>query len=122
MGVIPGGGGCVRGVIEGQGSHKSDIGLALFFFGVDRGASDTCSGGEIGRLAQIKPSRDVVTVGRARRSDLDRFVEHAASLGLREAVAATVGEGDSGWDERLWPAFGPLWHFPILVGRLLIQQ
>ena len=74
-----------------------------------------CSGGEIGRFAQINPR---LTVGRARRSD--RFVEHAASLGLREAVSATVG--DSGWDERLWPAFGPLWRFPILVGRLLIQQ
>ena len=58
------------------------------------------------------------TVGRARRSDLDRFVEHAASLGLREAVSATVG--DSGWDERLWPAFGSLWRLPILVGRLLL--
>jgi hypothetical protein len=49
-----------------------------------------------------------------------RFVEHAASLGLREAVAATVGDG--GWDERRWPAFGLLWRFPILVGRLLVQQ
>jgi hypothetical protein len=77
------------------------------------------SGGEIERFAQsqIHPPP---TVGRARRSDLDRFVEHAASLGLREAVSATVG--DSGWDERLWPAFGPLWRYPILVGRLLIQQ
>ena len=55
-----------------------------------------------------------------RTRDLDEFVEHAASLGLREAVAATVG--DSGWDERSWPAFGLLWRFPILVGRLLVQQ
>jgi hypothetical protein len=95
--------------------------LALFFFGVDR-----CKRHLLRRrdraLGSDQTLTDVVTVGRARRSDLDRFVEHAASLGLREAVAATVGEGDSGWDERLWPAFGPLWHFPILVGRLLIQQ
>ena len=74
------------------------------------------SGGEIERFAQSQIPR--LTVGRARRSDLDRFVEHAASLGLREAVSATVG--DSGWDERLWPAFGPLWRYPILVGRLLL--
>ena len=73
------------------------------------------SGGEIERFAQSKAR---LTVGRARRSDLDRFVEHAASLGLREAVSATVG--DSGWDERLWPAFGSLWRLPILVGRLLL--
>ena len=85
-----------------------------------RARTTVCSsGGEIERFAQsqIHPPP---TVGRARRSDLDRFVEHAASLGLREAVSATVG--DSGWDERLWPAFGPLWRYPILVGRLLIQQ
>ena len=29
---------------------------------------------------------------------------------------------DCGWDERLWPTFGPLWRYPVLVGRLLIQQ
>ena len=65
-------------------------------------ASIGCSGGEIERF--FNPG---LTMGRARRDDLDRFVEHAASLGLREAVAATVG--DSGWDKRLWPAFGPLY-------------
>ena len=85
-----------------------------------RARARTCAlrAGEIERFAQSQIPR--LTVGRARRSDLDRFVEHAASLGLREAVSATVG--DSGWDERLWPAFGPLWRYPILVGRLLIQQ
>jgi hypothetical protein len=83
-----------------------------------RARARTCGlhGGEIERFAQSQIPR--LTVGRARRSDLDRFVEHAASLGLREAVSATVG--DSGWDERLWPAFGSLWRLPILVGRLLL--
>jgi len=54
------------------------------------------------------------------RQQLDRFVEHAASLGLREAVAATVGDTVA-WACR-WPAFGLLWRSPILVGRLLAQQ
>jgi len=65
-------------------------------------------------------TRRSIYVDWVRTYDLDSFVEHAASLGLREAVTATVG--DSGWDERHWPAFGLLWRFPILVGRLLIQQ
>ena len=66
------------------------------------------------------------------RQQLDRFVERAASLGLRGAVTATVGDtvveavaatvGDTvAWACR-WPAFGLLWRSPILVGRLLVQQ
>ena len=56
----------------------------------------------------------------AQRALLDKFVERAASLELREAAAATVGDGGLG--ESQSPAAGPLRHSPILVGRLLVQQ
>ena len=56
----------------------------------------------------------------AQRASLDDFVESAASLGLREAAAATVHDG--GFGERNSPAAGPLRRSPILVGRLLVQQ
>ena len=51
---------------------------------------------------------------------LDDFVERAASLGLREAAAATVDDG--GFGKLHSPAAGPLRRSPILVGRLLVQQ
>jgi hypothetical protein len=56
----------------------------------------------------------------AQRASLDDFVERAASLGLREAAAATVDDG--GFGKLHSPAAGPLRRSPILVGRLLVQQ
>ena len=56
----------------------------------------------------------------AQRANLDKFVERAASLGLREAAATTVGDG--GFGELHSSAAGPLRRSPILVGRLLVQQ
>ena len=54
----------------------------------------------------------------AQRASLDKFVERAASLGLREAAATTVGDGGFGELHSL-----PLLRrSPILVGRLLVQQ
>ena len=53
----------------------------------------------------------------AQRASLDKFVERAASLGLREAAATTVGDGGFGELHSL-----PLLRrSPILVGRLLVQ-
>jgi hypothetical protein len=43
---------------------------------------------------------------RAEQAKLNEFAERAASLGLREAAAATVSRGGLG--ELPWPAAGPL--------------
>ena len=56
----------------------------------------------------------------AEQAELNEFVQRAASLGLREAAAATAGVGGLGEPPR--PATGPLRRSPILVGRLLVQQ
>ena len=58
----------------------------------------------------------------AEKAKLNEFVERAASLGLREAAAATVGRGGFLFGELPLPAAGPLRRSPILVGRLLVQQ
>ena len=71
--------------------------------------------------ARIRCALNRATFGcGSQRAVLDEFVERAASLGLREAAAATVADGGLG--ESHSPAAGPLRRSPILVGRLLVQQ
>ena len=71
--------------------------------------------------ARVRCALNRVSFGcRAQRASLDDFVERAASLGLREAAAATVDDG--GFGKLHSPAAGPLRRSPILVGRLLVQQ
>ena len=79
-----------------------------------RARARTCGLREASSRAMLSAAPDC-------RRRAPRQIRRARGLSRAErGRAATVG--DSGWDERLWPAFGPLWRFPILVGRLLLQQ
>ena len=63
--------------------------------------------------ARIRCALNRATFGcGSQRAVLDEFVERAASLGLREAAAATVADGGLG--ESHSPAAGPLRRSPIL--------